>query len=288
MNILISGGSGLIGYNLARTLVEMGYNVYSISGGNGNTPVGNVIYRGMFGITPRDLPDKVDCLFHCAANNDTRSNNLEEMIRLNVEDSLRLFSMCFFRGCKNIIYASSAAVYGNSEVPYVEDKTPLNPLNSYAKSKLRLESEAETFGKDRKIRMVGLRYCNVYGPGETHKAKRASMIHQLLNCKRDGERPKLFRDGTQKRDWLYVYDAVQANILAMKNAASGIFNIGSGQATSFNDLVRLIFGETEIDWLDCSFPEEYQSHTCCSILKANKEFGFTPKIALAEGILGAI
>lgn len=280
MNILISGGSGFVGHNLATKLHALGYNVYSISGGNGNPAVGTVIYRGIFGIA--DLPEKIDCLFHLAANNDTRYNNLEDIMRINVDDSIHLFNMCFHNGCRTFIYASTAAVYGNSPAPYVEE-TPVCPLTPYAKSKLRLETEVEKFAKEKNVRTVGLRYCNIYGPGESHKGKRASMIRQLLDCKDAGRRPRLFRDGRQRRDWLHVFDAVDANILAMMNpTASGLFNIGSGVSVSFNEIVESIFGKVDVEWVDCPYLSEYQNHTCCNITKARKCFGFNPQIYVMD------
>lgn len=285
MNVLVTGGSGLIGYALAKKLLSIGYKVYSTSGGNGNSAVGNVVCRGLFGINVHDLPPKIDCLFHNAAINDTRCMNLSDLTRINVEESMRIFSMCYYRGCRKFVYASSAAVYGNSPAPYVEDKTPLNPLTPYAQSKLELEKEAADFGKNKNVQTVGFRYCNVYGPGESHKGARASMVHQLLCRKRAGLSPRLYRDGSQKRDWLHVTDAATANVLAMQSDVSGIFNIGSGRSVSFTDLVTIIFGEAAVEWVDCPFPQEYQDHTCCDYTKAEKAFGFKPSVEIINADL---
>src|SRR5439155_8688779 len=85
--------------------------------------------------------------------------------------------------------------------------------------------------------IVGLRYSNVYGPGEAHKGKLASMIYQLAAQMRAGKRPRIFRSGQQKRDFVYIDDAVQANVRAMTAKESGVFNAGVGRSWSFNDVV---------------------------------------------------
>ena len=152
------------------------------------------------------------------------------------------------------------------------------------------------FAKENNISVTGLRYCNVYGPGESHKAKMMSMIGQIIRRCLGNENITLFKHGEQKRDWAYVKDVVQANILAMNLATTigDIFNIGGGGSWSFNEVVKTIIEVVEdktgygcgsvTNFVDCPFPEHYQSHTECSIEKAKEILGFSPSYDLRSGI----
>ena len=111
------------------------------------------------------------------------------------------------------------------------------PLNVYAYSKLAMERLAERWRPRLAEPIIGLRYFNVYGPGEDHKGKFASMVHQLAVQMRSGKRPRIFTAGQQRRDFVHVDDVVQANINAMTAGESGIFNVGSGRGDSFNQVV---------------------------------------------------
>ena len=171
-----------------------------------------------------------------------RSLDEREMMRANMDASMALFEYVATHGCKNIVYASSTAVYGATPAPYVEDNG-LEPLNPYGVSKLMLDQKATAFAAAHpEIKVVGLRYCNVYGPRESHKGARASMIYQLAQQMKKGN-PRIFKAGEQKRDYIYVKDVVRANMLALEAKESCIVNCGSGTATTFNDLSRSLIGD---------------------------------------------
>ena len=112
----------------------------------------------------------------------------------------------------------------------MKESQPPEPLNVYGYSKLAMERLAERYAGRLAHPIVGLRYFNVYGPGEQHKGKFASMIHQLARLMRAGNRPRIFTDGDQKRDFVYIDDVIQANLLAMRAESGGVFNVGSGAA----------------------------------------------------------
>jgi ADP-L-glycero-D-manno-heptose 6-epimerase len=137
------------------------------------------------------------------------------------------------------------------------------------------------------MHIVGLRYFNVYGMGESKKGRSASVIYQLIQQMKEGSRPKLFFDGEQKRDHVYIKDVVSATILATK-AGSGIYNVGSGVANSYNrivDIINEILGQ-ELEPLYSKNPYEktYQNYTQADISKFHKEVGYVPKYSLKEGI----
>lgn len=287
MRALVTGGTGFIGSNIALELYNQGLEVI-VTGNESEQKLPKGIkrfYPTVHGIDWSRL-GRIDVLFHQAALNDTTNLDYDEMMFANFEVSMLLFHDIMKRGCERIVYASSTAVYGDVPAPYVESGQ-VNPLNSYAMSKLRLDNYAMRLASMSKSIIVGLRYCNVYGPGESHKGKRASMIYQLAQQMQGGS-PRLFTDGTQKRDWIYVKDVVEANILASRSKESCIVNCGSGKATSFNDLVRLLgkaMGvEREVSYIDNPYGDRYQNYTECDMSLAKEKIGFVPRYGIGEGI----
>src|SRR5574343_1558391 len=292
MKILVTGGAGFIGSHITKELIQNNHEVTITSTGSERVPNGvkKVLYTGLEGISLK-YDYGQDLVIHQMANNDTRCQDEEEMFRANVYGPIKIFTAAAQGGCKNFIYASSTAVYGSETTPYVEDITPIKPLSKYGESKAKFDEFAIQFGKDYKV--VGLRYCNVYGPGEEHKGKRASMVTQILNQMIKFKPAKIFKDGEQKRDWIYVKDVVKANMLVMENLDkinSTIYNIGNGISISFNKLIEIINGAMgnkepiQPEYIECPFESEYQSHTECSIEKVRKELQFFPDFDIEHGV----
>jgi len=300
MDVLVTGGGGFVGRNLTERLVKDCHKVTITA--NGSEPVisgvHKVLYPSLEGIDWMHVSGK-DVVFHQLANNDTRCFDSNEMWRANVYGPIKLFMTALQGGCKRFVYASSTAVYGNAPAPYMED-TPMQPLIPYAESKAAFDKFAMSFAKENNVSVIGLRYCNVYGPGESQKGKRMSMVGQILRKILAEEDVVLFKDGTQKRDWAYVKDVVDANILASESDKTGIYNIGAGGSWSFNEVFDEAWTAVKIktchrdlkdalripriQYIDCPFPETYQSHTECSIEKATRELGYMPQYDLRSGI----
>jgi len=286
MNILVTGASGFLGYNLTRRLISEGHNVIAV-GVAGE----NIIHQ-----IPIISPDydfkklsQQDAVFHLGANNDTLSTDEADMISSNVDWTARLFTDLASVGCKKFIYASSTAVYGNEKAPYIESETPVKPLNMYGISKAKMEKFASEFSTVHNIQTVGFRYCNVYGPHENHKGRRMSMIGQMIRSMMTGKQIRLFEFGHQRRDWVYVDDVVSANMLAIENPRSGIYNIGSGVNISFNELFYIIKNAlrneiAEIEYFPNPLAESYQDFTQCDISKATHHLGYYPKFSISDGI----
>lgn len=285
MKVLVTGGTGFVGNRLASRMVSMGFEVW-ITGRDGE----NGAPDGAFMLEWEAAGGMAfDACFHQAANNDTLDDDSGAMLKSNVFAPARLFHRLAHSGCGTFVYASSTAVYGNSPAPYRED-TPTEPLNIYAKSKLAFDEFAPSFAEDTQSIVFGLRYCNVYGPGESHKGRRASMIMHLCRQMMSGERPRIFRHGEQRRDWIHVDDVVEANLACLGNLSGGVFNVAGGRAVTFNHLVSVINGalgsDLKPEYVECPFKDRYQSDTETDISKAEEMLGWKPRISLEEGVRG--
>ena len=288
MKIFVTGGSGFVGRNLVKRLIDEGHEVTITStGSEPNIPgVKKVVYMTLTGIDWKQLKGQ-EAVIHLMANNDTRCQDTAEMMKANLADSMKLFLEASALDCERFIYASSTAVYGGSPAPYIEDETPVEPLNPYGQSKADFDKFFENYRFA--FPVIGFRYCNIYGPGEDQKGKRMSMIGQMMRTMMTGGRPKLFKWGEQRRDWVYVDDVVQANMLALESDQSGIYNIGSGTSVTFNDIFQTLNARIqgvaiEPEYIDCPFADQYQNHTECNIEKARRELGYSPSFDLRSGI----
>jgi ADP-L-glycero-D-manno-heptose 6-epimerase len=284
----VTGASGFIGTHLCYRLYNEGYNVVAVGTRSENRPRCHQFLQLTLDGIAWNLVPEVDICFHQAAHNDTTDSDITNMLRANVTAPSNVFyRLLREKKCRNFVYASSASVYGNQPVPFTEGVTPLDPLNAYAESKLLFEQWAEEFALEENVRLVGLRYTNVYGPGELHKGRRASMIYQLYRQMKAGCRPKLFKWGGQCRDWVYVEDVVEANILAAQYKYSGVFNVGAGGLT-FKGIVKalneLLGTDLEPEYIDCPFVTAFQTHTLASLDKSKECLKYEPKYPPLEGI----
>ena len=295
--ILITGGAGFIGSNLALRLQEMypdaqililddftSANFKNLKKFKGEVLACDVSSDEVF-FKVEDF--KPDIIFHLASITDTTVSDQELMMRKNVDGFKNILEIAEENGA-NVVYASSASVYGivKEKVPLKEDREK-SPENVYAFSKYIMDNIAEDFSHQTGIKAVGVRYFNVYGPGEAHKGKFASMIYQLYKQMKEGKRPRIFKWGEQKRDFVYVKDAVEATIIASKAPQTTVYNVGSGQARSFNEVIQILnqaLGtDYEPEYFDCPY-DFYQEFTQADMSKMKKELGFVPKYTLEEGI----
>lgn len=282
--ILITGGSGFIGSHVVDQL--QGHEITLIGNKSETDPKVKTQLGIHFDGIDWDRVDEQDYCIHLAANNDTQNVDESDMFKANVYAPIKLFTELKRKGCKKFIYASTTAVYGNVPAPQNEE-SHTNPLTPYAKSKKVFDDFAMDFASEG-VTVIGLRLCNIYGPRESRKGKRASMIYQIFDSIRSGKNPQLFKPGTQRRDWCYVKDVVRAIEHAMEYPMSDIFNIGSGYSVSFIDIVKIINDllKTGIypEYIDCPFPESYQFYTQCDISKAKRHLGWYPIYDCRSGI----
>ncbi|MFN2509326.1 MAG: ADP-glyceromanno-heptose 6-epimerase [Chthoniobacterales bacterium] len=295
-NYLVTGGAGFIGSNLVLTLQERlpgarltviddfrSGDFKNLAGYNGDFVAQNLAtldWQQQFG------DEKFDAIFHLASITDTTLHDQFVQTHDNVESFRRLLN--FAKPNKTrVIYASSAATYGAASAASVEINGAA-PANVYAFSKAIMDNLATRAASDVSgWFIVGLRYFNVYGPRETHKGTPASMVFHLSRQMKAGQRPRIFKHGEQQRDFVYVKDVVAGSIRALDANQSGIYNLGSGKARSFNELVdvlnRCLGTSLQPDYIDNPHAH-YQSFTQADLTSVRSALGYQPQFSLENGV----
>ena len=261
--ILVTGAAGFIGSNLVADLETAGLGPLAVCDSFGmEEKWRNLAKREIAAfVRPRDLREwlretpGVKAVLHMGAISSTTERDADLLVETNIQLTVDLWDICAARGIP-YVYASSAAAYGGLETGLVDSEDPadiarLLPLNAYGWSKAatdRLLMRRVAEGRKAPPQWVGLRFFNVYGPNEYHKGSMKSVVAHFFGHVRDGRDVPLFRsdraavaDGEQKRDFVYVKDCTAAILWFLANPdVSGIFNIGTGTARSFNDLIRAV------------------------------------------------
>lgn len=306
--IVVTGAAGFIGSCLISKLLASGYNHIVVVDDFSKTEkdanlAGKEIYlqvdRNSFFDWLNEHHSAVDFIFHIGARTDTTEFNIEVFNKLNLDYSKEVFRLCTLYSIP-LVYASSAATYGLGEHGYMDDHSIVNelkPLNPYGESK----NEADKWILQQKHTppfWAGMKFFNVYGPNEYHKGRMASVIfhsHRQIN---ETGSVKLFRshrpdfkDGEQLRDFVYVKDVVNVLLFMMQHKpASGLYNLGTGKARTFVDLVNATFKaigkQPSIEFIDTPIDirDKYQYFTEADIHKlinAGYADGFK---SLEEGI----
>src|SRR5947209_10192234 len=296
LNLVVTGGAGFIGSNLVLALQEKFPKarltvIDDFRSGDFKNLVG---YRGDFvaqNLATLDWQDqfgeeKFDAIFHLASITDTTLHDQFVQVHDNVESFRRLLNCASYTRTRNI-YASSAATYGRATEASVESNSAA-PANVYAFSKVIMDNIARRAAAESPDWIiVGLRYFNVYGPREAHKGVPASMVYHLAQQMKAGKRPRIFKHGEQKRDFVYVRDAVEASIRALDARISGIYNVGTGQARSFNELIdvlnKCLDTNFQPEYFDNPHPH-YQNFTQADITSAHSGLGYEPRFSLEDGV----
>jgi ADP-L-glycero-D-manno-heptose 6-epimerase len=299
--IIVTGGSGFIGSNLVRALNRAGHtDILVVDDLRDARKILNLSdcriadYLDMQDFAARiaagqDFGPKLEAVFHQGACTVTTEWDGVLMMQANYEYSKQVLAFATARRVP-LVYASSASVYGAGRDFRVSEDCE-RPINVYAFSKLMFDRHVRQVAGGFRSPVIGFRYFNVYGPGEAHKGSMASVIHHFREQLKAGDEIRLFTgsdgygDGEQVRDFIHVDDVVAANLWAWQRAAkSGIYNLGTGEARSFNDVARAVLkwhGRGAIRYVP--FPDHlrgsYQSYTQADLTglrAAGYDAGFIP------------
>lgn len=303
--IIVTGGAGMIGSNIVKALNEIGINdILVVDNLKNGKKFNNLVDLDITDYMDRDdfltqimAGDNfgpIEAVFHQGACSATTEWDGKYMMLNNYEYSKELLHYCLDRDIP-FLYASSAATYGETSV-FKEEQEYEGALNVYGYSKQQFDNYVRRLWKDAEehgetlSQITGFRYFNVYGPREQHKGSMASVAFHLNNQILAGENPKLFAGSEQfKRDFIYVGDVCKVNLWFMQNGVSGIFNCGTGNAESFEEVAKAVInhhGKGEIETIP--FPEHlkgaYQEFTQADLTKLRAAGCDVQFKTVAEGV----
>ncbi|MBA3815182.1 MAG: ADP-glyceromanno-heptose 6-epimerase [Parachlamydiaceae bacterium] len=290
--IVVTGGAGFIGSGVIRHLNDQNiFNIVVVDELGQTAKWKNLVGKRILDVVSKPnffewlkgREDVIEAFIHLGACTSTIETDANYLLENNYRFSIRLAEYALTNNHR-FIYASSAATYGDGSLGFTDDESQLEmlaPLNMYGFSKHLFDLWLKNQGVLGKV--VGLKYFNVFGPNEGHKGRMASAItHILPTARKEGSiklfkssSPSNFADGEQKRDFIYVKDVARMTCAFLENEASGIYNIGTGVAGSWNEVAHAVFKAIEIpvniQYIDMpnDLLDKYQNYTCANMQKTS-------------------
>ncbi len=292
--ILVTGGAGFIGSHLVDRLIALGNRVVVVddlsTGRLHNLNKDATFYHtsitspSIEEIFEREQPSFVN---HHAAQTSV-AQSIKDPVKdceTNIQGTLRLVELSRQHGVDKFILASSGCtIYGEPQYPACDEKHPISPRTPYALSKRVAEEYLELYHHIYRLDYVTLRYGNVYGPRQNSHGE-AGVISALAMAMMEGKQPRIYGTGDQERDFIYVDDVIEANILAM-HKGHGIYNVGTGQGTSINKIFENLKDTLKYKWSPVYGPATPGEVFSISLdrSKFEKEFQCTPQVSLEDGL----
>lgn len=299
--VAVTGGAGFIGSHLVDALVERGAKVTVLDDLSNGLESNLEHVRGRIRFLKDDIRDPEACreavagaqfVFHQAARGSVPRSMADPVgtIDINVRGTATVFAACRDEGVPAVVYASSSSVYGDSPTLPKREGEEGRPLSPYALTKLMNEQLADVFSRCFRMRLIGLRYFNVFGPRQRPDGTYAAVVPRFFAAGRKGESPTIYGDGEQSRDFTYVGDVVNANLLAAgapETAWGRAYNIAPGRRTTINALAKAILDALGVACVPIHEPQRAGEvlHSCGDVAAAADTLGFRASTCLEEGIL---
>lgn len=290
--VLVTGGAGFIGSNLANRLAEEN-DVIAVDDLYLGTPE-NLDERVEFhdrSVLDDDLPADVDVLFHLAAlsSRPMHEEDPAHGARVNVEGFINTVEQVRECGCDTVVYASTSSIYGDQTEPS-QESMDVTARTGYEASKLARERYGEYYSEFHGMSVAGMRFFAVYegfSGAEEHKGEFANLITQFAHRLANGERPDIWGDGTQTRDFTHVDDITRGLELAADRELDGVYNLGTGESHSLNELVDRLNDVLGTD-IEPTYSENtmtnYVHDTLADVSKMREATGWEPRIGFEEGL----
>jgi len=295
--VLVTGGAGFIGSNLANHL-SADNDVIAVDDCYLGTPenLNDEVKFVEASVLDEDLPTDVDVLFHLAAlssltMHEESVDGLRRGCRINVEGFANTVEQARQEGCDTVVYATTSSIYGD-RTERSPESMDVEARTGYEASKLARERYAEYFANAHDMSMAGLRFFSVYqgyGGSEQHKGEYANIIAQFAEWIANDESPVIYGDGTHLRDFTHVDDVVRGIELAADHRLTGIYNLGTGEQYSANEVVEMLNEElgrdVEPEFVENPIPEDmFVDATLADATKMKEATGWEPEIGFEEGL----
>lgn len=297
---LVTGAAGFIGSAIVRELLKRGEQVrglddFSTGKWENIANLDGLDFREGNILDSRDLAsacEGIDCVFHEAALPSVPKSVADPLLTnsVNAQGTLNLLLAARDAGVRRVVYAASSSAYGDSEVlPKREDMLP-NPISPYAAQKLTGEYYMKVFASVYGLETVSLRYFNIFGPRQSANSEYSAVLAKFITQMLQGETPTIFGDGEQSRDFTYVDNAVEANLLACsapaKTVCGKVFNVATGSCVSLNETYKLLVNTTGFKGAPQYQPPRVGDvkHSVADIKLAEQHLGYSPKVSFKEGL----
>jgi UDP-glucose 4-epimerase len=295
MKVLVTGGAGFIGSHVVDRLLQEGHDVVVVdnlvTGKRKNVPKAVQFYK--LDIENPKLErifrnERPSIVFHLAAQMNVRRSVEDPMFdaQVNVLGTLNVLEQASKHGARKVIFSSSGgAIYGEQLAFPAPESHITQPLSPYGISKLCGEHYLSYYHRLSGIQVVSLRYANVYGPRQDPEGE-AGVVAIFIQKTLRGEQAVVNGNGRQTRDFVFVEDVVESNLMAMGPAVEGVYNVGTGIETSVNDLFRIVVDLTKVEFKEVHGPAKRgeQARSVIDSTKLHRDLGWEPKVDLREGL----